>query len=109
MGTTKCSNSTLSGGQHSLTLHATMADMLSTYTLQQAVAERWPGRHAEVAKLFALLGPCAHHVPDLFVYGLPSTGKTSVVRWRARDGSLGCACTGWGEAMQQLAAVCMRD
>ena len=47
-------------------------------TIQQRIAEKWPGRQAEVASFHALV--CSASVCDAFVYGVPSTGKTSVIR-----------------------------
>ncbi|KAG1666572.1 hypothetical protein FOA52_000539 [Chlamydomonas sp. UWO 241] len=42
------------------------------------IGQRWPGREAEASRIAALSS--GHSVPDFFVYGVPSTGKTSVVR-----------------------------
>jgi hypothetical protein len=48
-------------------------------TIAARIGQRWPGRELEASRIAALSS--GHSVPDFFVYGVPSTGKTSVVRW----------------------------
>lgn len=44
------------------------------------MADRWPGRAVQIDRLVRVLGPPAAPVPPVFVGGLPSSGKTAVVR-----------------------------
>jgi Cdc6-like AAA superfamily ATPase len=44
--------------------------------------DRWPGRRDQVSSLLAYLGGDDDLAPPLFLYGPPSTGKTSIVRYR---------------------------
>jgi len=41
---------------------------------------RWLGRESQIDRLVRVLGPRDAPVPAVFVGGLPSSGKTAVVR-----------------------------
>ena len=45
-----------------------------------AVKSRWLGREDQIDRLLRVLGPCDAPVPPVFIGGLPSCGKTAVVR-----------------------------
>ncbi|KAI7849589.1 origin recognition complex subunit 5-like protein [Circinella umbellata] len=52
-----------------------------TFSIQQELSCQFPGRSKQITTLFGLMGkPQDRIVPSIFIYGHPSSGKTSVVR-----------------------------
>jgi hypothetical protein len=49
-------------------------------SMEGAVKARWLGREAQIDRLVRVLGRRGAPVPPVFVGGLPSCGKTAVVR-----------------------------
>eukprot|EP00884_Botryococcus_braunii_P000226 jgi/Botrbrau1/10203/Bobra.116_1s0019.1 len=49
-------------------------------TMHSRLLDRWPGRRDQVSQLLAYLGDENDLPPPLFLYGPPSTGKTSIIR-----------------------------
>jgi Cdc6-like AAA superfamily ATPase len=60
------------------------------------LVDRWPGRAEQVSQLHAFVGDVKDVPPPLLLYGGPSTGKTSVIRFvtllRERKSVLGMYC-----------------
>ncbi|KAI9248261.1 origin recognition complex subunit 5 C-terminus-domain-containing protein [Phascolomyces articulosus] len=55
--------------------------MAQTTTIQQDLQCQFPGRSKQISSLLGLMGkPNDRVIPSIFIYGHPSSGKTSVVR-----------------------------
>jgi len=89
-------------------------------SMEEAVKARWLGREAQIDRLLRVLGPRGAPVPPVFVGGLPSCGKTAVVRdlFKVRGTKRSMACLffscpppvhGYANRQGEPAHACLRS